>query len=224
MLGIYKITNPIGDIYIGQSRNINRRKKEHEKDKRGAHLPLKSSINKYTWVNHIFEIIHELPRDVTQEVLDNYEILYIDLYRSCNINVLNVREGGSFGTHSEETKRKISEKGIGNKRALGTKRSEEDKLKMSISHKGLNTWIKGRKWTDQEKLNASIARTGKPKKKGYKHSSESNEKKRLYQLGRKHSQETKDKMSISRKGVPMTEETKRKVSEGLKEYFKKKNK
>lgn len=220
MIGIYKITNPKGDIYIGQSLDIDRRKYEHEKDKRSSHLPLKSSIIEYGWKQHKFDIVHELPQDVTKEVLDNYEILYIDLYRSCGIVVLNVREGGSFGTHSEETKKKLSEKGKGNKRLLGHKHSEETKLKMSISHIGLNTWIKGRKWTEQEKLNASIARTGKShKKKDYRHSPERIEQIRLFSTGRVKSQETKDKISNSKKGKPRSEETKLKVSEGLKRYF-----
>lgn len=57
MIGIYKISNPIGEIYIGQSINIERRFKEHKT--KCVNLSLKESFNKYGIENHIFEVIEE---------------------------------------------------------------------------------------------------------------------------------------------------------------------
>ena len=51
--------------------------------------------------------------------------------------------------HSDETRRKMK----GNKNALGCKRSEETKNKMSEAHKGKNTWTRGRHWYNNGKEN-----------------------------------------------------------------------
>lgn len=60
MIGIYKITNPEGSIYIGQSKDIDRRIYEH---KSTAIYPGKSLISesykKYGADNHIFEVVEE---------------------------------------------------------------------------------------------------------------------------------------------------------------------
>ena len=58
--GIYKITSPSNKIYIGQSRDINKRIQSYIKGyKLKAQPKLYNSINKYTWENHTFEIIEE---------------------------------------------------------------------------------------------------------------------------------------------------------------------
>lgn len=103
VIGIYKIINPKGKVYIGQSWNILERKRIYN----GKHCKLQQKlynpILKYGWENHIFEIIHELPKDVTQEVLDRYEVLYWELHKDCNINMLNIKTPGIGGKHSKET-------------------------------------------------------------------------------------------------------------------------
>ena len=38
----------------------------------------------------------------------NYEIFYIKQYKDCNIKSLNIREGGSRGKHTEESKIRMS--------------------------------------------------------------------------------------------------------------------
>lgn len=59
MIGIYKITNPKGRIYIGQSVNIERRWTDYNNIKHRTQPKLKNSIEKYGIENHIFEIIEE---------------------------------------------------------------------------------------------------------------------------------------------------------------------
>ena len=68
MVGIYKITNPKGKIYIGQSIDIERRFKEYKRiSKRSAGRKIIRSLEKYGVENHIFEIIEECLRESLHE-------------------------------------------------------------------------------------------------------------------------------------------------------------
>lgn len=70
MIGIYKITSPSGKIYIGQSVNIIKRKKDYiNKHNCKTQPKLYNSLVKYSFSEHIFEVIEE-----------------------CNIEELNTRE------------------------------------------------------------------------------------------------------------------------------------
>lgn len=109
MVGIYKITSPTGRVYIGQSWGIEGRLKYYQRGANKKQCKIYASLKKYGWQAHKFEICHELPKDTTQEVLDNYEILYHDLYKSCGIDMMNIREPGNGGRNSEETRKKMSE-------------------------------------------------------------------------------------------------------------------
>lgn len=152
--GIYKITSPTGKVYIGQSWNIEIRKSYCRGLRCKGQPYICNSLTKHGWNNHIFEIIHELPADVNQEIMDNYEILYWQLYKELGIEMLNIKEPGSRGKHNAITKQIISEKALGNTRTLGLKhsketialmiksaiarpeRSQETRLKMSLAKQG----------------------------------------------------------------------------------------
>lgn len=119
--GLYKITSPSGSVYIGQSRDIKRRKRQHNR-KSHSNEYLKRSIDKYGWENHIFEILHELPNDADKKVVDDYEILYIKFYRDAGIRLMNLREGGvGGGKMSQETIDKCTLSKIGRKMHPNTK-------------------------------------------------------------------------------------------------------
>jgi group I intron endonuclease len=143
MIGIYKITSPTNRIYIGQSINIEYRKKWYSRMYAKEQPKLFNSINKYTWDNHIFEIIEEcsLVNLNSREIfwkkfyLDNVggdwsQVLFCELYDN----------GG--GPKSESTKEKMS------KTRMGWTDSEETKQKKSNS-------FKGRKGSDIQKLAVS---------------------------------------------------------------------
>ena len=119
-VGIYKITNPNGLVYIGSSRSIYRRWLRHREGNKKTRLH--GSIREFGWKNHVFEISHELPIDVSDEVLLTYEQLYIDLHREANLGMLNVKDAGS-----------------------SAKFTDESKLLMSLSHIGKPAWNKGLK-------------------------------------------------------------------------------
>jgi len=59
MIGIYKITNPKGAVYIGQSKNIDNRWKDYFKLRCKKQQRIFNSLNKYGVDNHTFEVIEE---------------------------------------------------------------------------------------------------------------------------------------------------------------------
>lgn len=60
MVGIYKITSPTKRVYIGQSVNIEKRKKEYFSQINCKDQPkLYRSLVKYGFCNHIFEVVEE---------------------------------------------------------------------------------------------------------------------------------------------------------------------
>jgi len=95
MIGIYRITSPSGRVNIGQTWDINARKRVYKSDKAIKQPKLYNSIIKYGWDAHVFEVLQELPSDITQEVLDQFEIVFIEEYRNCGYKMMNIRGGGS---------------------------------------------------------------------------------------------------------------------------------
>lgn len=120
MTGIYKITSPTGKVYIGQSRVVENRWRRHREANRKSKLH--SSLRKYGWRSHIFEIACELPFDINQDELNRIEQVYMDAYKDCGVELLNIKEAGSLGLFTDESK-----------------------LKMSLAHKGKEPWNKGKK-------------------------------------------------------------------------------
>lgn len=104
MIGIYKITNPNGLVYIGQSSDIEKRRKQYERCACHSQTKLYNSIRKYGWDNHRFEILMEC--DLAE--INEMEKYYGELY-DCVKTGLNLKEcGGNRQLMSEETKRNMS--------------------------------------------------------------------------------------------------------------------
>lgn len=105
---VYKITNPVGAIYIGSTtRAINIRFKEYKsKSNTKTQIKLNNSFNKYGFENHIFEIVEVCELDNLR--LREYElgILYNVLDRDLGLN-LRLPKIGEKVALSEETKQKI---------------------------------------------------------------------------------------------------------------------
>lgn len=131
MVAIYKITSPSGKVYVGQSWNIDKRFRDDYGNLNGCKPQrlLYKSFMKYGVACHLFEIIQELPSDTTQAVLDNYEMFCWRQYKEGGTFLLNIREPGSRGKHSEESKIKMS------LAKMGIKRSEETIQKMKAGYK-----------------------------------------------------------------------------------------
>lgn len=147
MIGIYKITSPSGRIYIGQSINIDRRKRYYKILKCKNQPKIYRSLKKYGWDKHKFEVIHQC----TKEELNDLEVYYIELYQCFNSEFgLNLQSGGTARLHTEETKEKIRKANIGRKMTDEQKKklkaawdirktipiSEETRKKLSEAQKG----------------------------------------------------------------------------------------
>lgn len=175
MIGIYKITNKLnGKVYIGQSRDIDARWRQHINAK--DNFAIHNAIKKYGEENFCFEVLLECPVDM----LDVWERDMIALYNCISPNGYNLTEGGGRCKYSEETRLKISEsmkgripwnKGVHLESPMkGKHHSEETKIKISNTRKGIQL-------SEETRLKMSDAHKGIP-----------------------HSEETKHKMSESKKG------------------------
>ena len=126
MVGIYKITNPKGKVYIGKSIDINKRLTYYKYySHRKTQHKLNNSISKYGFENHILEIIEECD----ESKLNEKEIFWIEYYNSVEYG-LNLMYGGEGGRQSQEVKDKKSISMTGKKHSLSTRK------KMSDSKKG----------------------------------------------------------------------------------------
>lgn len=122
MIAIYKVTSPSGKLYIGQSWNIKKRFGDDYGNLNGCKPQklLYRSFLKYGVKNHKFEVINEFPKDVSQSVLDAYELFCWQQYKESGAELLNIREPGSRGRHSEESKSKMSATKMGKKHSNET--------------------------------------------------------------------------------------------------------
>lgn len=152
MIGIYKITSPSGNIYIGQSTNISSRKSVYKRLACIGQSRLLSSLKKYGWDNHTFEVLIEC----SVSELNSYEIFFIREHNCIHPNGLNLKSGGfGNGGHNQETKLKIS----------ATKRAMKIKPFFSVEHRMKLKEARSKKvYTDEYRRNLSIAQLGKKQK------------------------------------------------------------
>lgn len=187
--GIYKITNPKGKVYIGQSIDIQRRFKEYKKLRCKQQLKLYNSLLKYRPDKHSFEIL-EL---CNVRELNKKEIEWGIKFNSVE-NGLNLSLGSNNSIRHTSVYRKISESNKGrtawNKGLKGLYRTEETKKKIS-------TALTGRKHSEETKLKISKTKRNQgiqpPSQKGKKRSLETIKKMQLaQQLRRKKEKELRN--------------------------------
>lgn len=137
MIGIYKITNPNGKVYIGQAVDIDKRKNQYSKLQCTSQKKLYSSLTKYGFSNHLFEVIEEclFVELNTRERYwqDFYEVL--DSQKGMNLKLTETDTLRQI--HSEETRAKLSAKNV------GKKHTEDAIRKMSEAKKGKESKKKG---------------------------------------------------------------------------------
>lgn len=202
---IYKIISPSNKIYIGQTRDLIKRKSRYKNLQCKGQFALYNSLSKYGWEAHKFEVLQYCE----ESELNTLEKYYVDLYQSFGTeHGLNLRDGGvSNGLHSEATR-----------------------LKMSLAKKGKPSPRKGIKVSDKER--ERLANFNKGKKASLetrRKISESMKNRELWNRGKKgiYSKEHLEKMSISQNkryantrhsqyGIPRSSETIKKMSEALK--------
>jgi len=151
MVGIYKITNPKGRIYIGQSIDVKQRWRCYERYTYNCKNQVKlfNSLMKYGYGKHLLEVIVECGEGEL-DVLENKWKLHFDSVEKglnhCYWDCASMKGR----KHTKASINKII------KSHTGSKRSEETRLKMS-----LNSGVKGIPRTEKQKKSTSQANMGK---------------------------------------------------------------
>jgi group I intron endonuclease len=214
-IGIYKIQSKIHPerIYIGSSVNIHKRLNEHKRKlflNKHDSPKLQDHFNKYFWQDLDCSIIEECQK----EILVQREQYYIDVLNPW-FNICKVAGNCLYKKHTEETKRKL--KIARNKRSgvKGWHHSEETKKKWSEKRKGIKqsketiekrvSKTRGRKRSEEFKKRLSEMKMGE---KNYAYG------KPAHNRGSHHTEESKLKMSISHKNI--TEESRENMRQASK--------
>lgn len=148
---VYRHTCPNGKIYIGISRQKDiQRRWQHGL---GYHnnVLFYRAIRKYGWESITHEILYE---GLTKAEAEEKEIELIARFKTNDPNFgYNIDNGGNcFGSHSPETKKKISEAQLGIKNHMfgkpsplkGRKQTPEQVEKNRLSHLGQPSYWKGK--------------------------------------------------------------------------------
>ncbi len=130
---IYKITNPSGSVYVGQTISFKKRMSRYKHSRCESQPHIYNSINKYGWDNHKVEILEEVHIDN----INDREIYWINKLDSFNSGMNMTGGGKCFRGRSEETLEKMRKASLGNKNnigkqnALGYKHTKEAKKNIS---------------------------------------------------------------------------------------------
>lgn len=166
--GIYKITSPNSKVYIGQSRDIIERWKEHKKMR--VKTKLTNSLSKYGIENHIFEIIEECAME-DLNCRERYWQDEFDVLGEYGLNLLLTKSEDKVRVLSEELKRTIAITNTGKKHTKKSKikmsqsckgipKTEKDRRGVSERMRGKNNPFYGKKLSESHRENMSKSRKG----------------------------------------------------------------
>lgn len=160
---VYKITNKLNNkCYVGYTKfSINKRWSQHihRSNKRNINVKFDNALRKYSIANWNVEVLEE---GLTVNQSKVKEQFYINLFDSYN-NGYNSTLGGDGNqgiVMSEESNKRRSNALKGKPknyvRMHGKTHSNESKLKISSSHKGMKKpWVK---WSDEQILKRALTR------------------------------------------------------------------
>jgi len=215
-MGIYKITNPVGEIYIGQTVDYERRLKTYRKNRCITQPKLYDSFLKYDIELHIFEFIESCCEDMLNIRERHWQDLYDVVSSGLNLKLTKTTDrsgrysessiekmkgsrecmSGSnnpfYGkTHTDESKKLISEMGKG--RIV----SNETRLKISNTMSGM----KNTKTHNKNISNGLIGHivTDETRKKKSESMKKYHQNNKHPMEGRLQSEETRKKISSSQK-------------------------
>lgn len=188
--GIYKITSPSNKVYVGSSKNIDRRITYYKGLRCKQQTILYNSLMKYGWDAHLFEILEECDISVLLERERFYGLKYEVLTKDKGLNCYLPSEGEKAFEMCDESKRKRSERQKGKlNHFFGKTFSQESKDKRRETFYKNLTPERRSKIRDGQ-LNRVI-----------KCSDESRLKMSKSQYGRKHTPETIAKMTEKNKNL-----------------------
>lgn len=109
MIGIYKITNPKGRVYIGQSVDIERRESNYNKLRDCKGQPrLYASLQKYSFSEHIFEVVQQCSIEELNTTERHWQDVY-DVLSKRGLNCRLTKTEDRSGYCSPEVGRKVSQ-------------------------------------------------------------------------------------------------------------------
>ena len=197
---IYKITHtPSKRFYIGSAKNTKLRWARHERQlASGDHHSkyLQRLYNKYGKESLVFEIVEHCEIDKLIE----REQYYLDLLLP-PLNSYKIAGSPKGFKHSEETKRKISERQKG--------------IKKTFSKQGLKNIREGQKKPRSEQARKKYSEAAKRRGTAHMITPEALEKTAAFHRGKKRSEETKRKISEAKKGKKMPEQARIKMIERM---------
>ena len=149
MIGIYKITNPKGKVYVGQTVDTNRRKDVYKRLNCKGQIKLYNSLVKYGFSEHVFEVVEQCKVGE----LNTRERHWQDFYNVVGELGLNCKL-----TKTEDKSGKMSEEAIVKMRTakLGKKQSAEQIYSRTKNQKGKKLGPK----SIEVRLKISKAKTG----------------------------------------------------------------
>jgi len=153
MVGIYKITNPTGKIYIGQSINIENRKSHYKNYDCKTQPAIFNSLKKYGWENHIFEVLEECEIEVLGQREKYWKIHFNTVKEGLNCR-LDEEAGGYL---EQSTKDKISKALTGRDITKWNEKIYTESRNSKVSES-----LTGKKKSKEHCLNVSKAKKGKP--------------------------------------------------------------
>lgn len=184
---IYCFTSPSGKKYIGQTKDLNKRIKQHQYSK--GCINFSNAINKYGFNNFKLDI---LATGLTLNSSCHFEKFYIKHFNTVSPNGYNLTSGGISYIHNEETKIKIRNNNIVRK---GYWHGKTGKLNPNF----------GKKVSEDILAKMRLIR-------GEKHWAYGKKGKLCCHYGRKLTKEHKEKIGNSSRGRIISDETKQKIS------------
>lgn len=201
--------------YVGKTKDLKKRWNQHvwelNNDKH-FNKYLQNAWNKYGANNFIFSILEYVETEDERNIKEDY---FIKKLETIVPNGMNFKGGGwGGGSFSDETRKKMSDNMIGNKRSLGNKQSEETIQKRIASTTGkkrseevrrkMSKAKAGIKLSDEHKKKLSISHKGKilsdTHKKNIGLSNVGKNKGKASWKGKHHSDSTKLKLRDSKLG------------------------
>jgi group I intron endonuclease len=153
IIGIYKITNPKGKIYIGQTINWKERQKSYKCHHVKGQRKLYNSLIKYGWENHIKEIIEECSLNQLNEKERYWQEYFNVLENGLNCRLTKTDDKSGYMSIDSCIKKSQSLKAYWEKNPR--KISEEHMLKMIEGRKGLTRSIETKEKMKNKKIGTS---------------------------------------------------------------------
>jgi len=165
--GIYKITNPKGAIYIGQSKNIEKRIVYYRNYICESQPKLYNSLKAWGFENHFIEIIEECIEEELNCRERHWQDFYNVLDREKGLNCTLISCGELPNVYSDYTKANMKKSSPDyngeNNPFFGRRHSQKTKDMWKGKRDGVNSPLFGTKKTEQQKQAIRESQTGRIK-------------------------------------------------------------